>query len=61
MVCCGICNILFLIKMVEGNDAPPQVDAPFSPLGKTVGLLLWMLKSYFHTGKYVYETWAFVC
>jgi hypothetical protein len=39
--------------MVEGKDAPPQVDVLFSPLGKTLGLLLQMLKSYFHTGKYV--------
>ncbi len=50
---CGICNILFSIKMVQGKDAPPQLDIPFSPHGKMVGLLLRMLKSYFHTGKYI--------
>jgi hypothetical protein len=43
--CCGICNILFSIEMVEGKDAPPQIDVPFSPLGKTVGLPLRMSKS----------------
>ncbi len=37
--------------MVEGKDAPPQVDKPFSLHGKMVGLLLRMLKSYFHTGE----------
>ena len=51
--CCGLCNILFSIEMVEGKDAPPEVDVPYSPHGKTVGLLLRMLKSYFHMGKYV--------
>jgi hypothetical protein len=53
MACCGICSILFSIKMVEGKDAPPQLDVPFSLHGKTVSLLLRMLKSYFHTGKYI--------
>jgi len=51
--CCGLCNILFSIEIIEGKDAPPQVDVPYSPHGKTVGLLLQMLKLYFHTGKYV--------
>jgi hypothetical protein len=50
---CSLCNILFLIKMVKGKDAPPQVDVPFSPYGKIVGFLLQMLKSYFYTENYV--------
>jgi hypothetical protein len=50
--CCGLYNILFSIEIVEGKDAPSQVDVPYSPHGKTVGLLMRMLKSYFHTGKY---------
>jgi hypothetical protein len=59
--CCGLYNILFSIEIVEGKDAPSQVDVPYSPHGKTVGLLLRMLKSYFHTGKYAYWTRASVC
>jgi hypothetical protein len=39
--------------MVEGKDAPPEVDVPYSAHGKTVGLLMRMLKTYFHTAKYV--------
>ncbi len=39
--------------MVEGRDAPPELDVQYSHLGKTVGLLMRMLKSYFHTAKYV--------
>ena len=51
--CCGLSTILFVIEMVEGRDAPPELDVQYSHLGKTVGLLMRMLKSYFHTAKYV--------
>ena len=53
MACCGLCNIIFSIKLVKGKDAPPEADVPYSPHGKTVGFLLRMLKSYFHMGNYV--------
>jgi hypothetical protein len=44
---------MFLIEMVEGKDVPPEVDTMFSHHGKTVGLLMRMLQSYFHMGKYI--------
>ena len=39
--------------MVEGKDAPSLLCRPFDTLGKTVGLLLWILQSYFGTGRYI--------
>ena len=40
--------------MVEGKDRPPERGrAEFNVLGKTVGLLLRMLKSVFNTGRYI--------
>jgi hypothetical protein len=51
---CGKSHILFSLELVEGKDHPPQLQTEFDNLGgKTVGLLLRMLKSYFATGKYV--------
>ena len=46
-------NILFLIELVEGKDAPPQVARDFENSGKTGGLLLRMRRAYHHTGRYV--------
>ena len=52
--CCGKSNILFSLELVEGKDRPRQLMTEFDNLGgKTVGLLLRMLKSYFASGKYV--------
>ena len=52
--CCGKSHILFSLELVEGKDHPSQLQTEFDNLGgKTVGLLLRMLKSYFATGKYV--------
>ena len=53
MACCGLYNIIFLIKLAKGKNAPPEAVVPYSPHGKTVGVLLRMLKLYVHTGKYV--------
>ena len=40
--------------MVEGKDQPQELGTPeFAGYGKTAGLMLRMLKSYFGTGKYV--------
>ena len=51
---CGKSHILFSLELVEGKDHPSQLQTEFDNLGgKTVGLLLRMLKSYFATGKYV--------
>ena len=51
--CCGLSTIMFVIEMVEGKDAPSLLCWPFNALGKTVGLLLQMLQSYFGTGRYI--------
>jgi hypothetical protein len=52
--CCGLSHIMFALELVEGKDHPAQLPSEFDNMGgKTVGLLLWMLKSYFGTGKYV--------
>jgi hypothetical protein len=44
---------MFLMEMVEGKDHPPQVSERWSKLGKTMGLLMRMLSTYFSTGWYV--------
>jgi hypothetical protein len=41
------------MEMVEGKDHPPQIAERWSELGKTTGLLMRMLSSYFSTGRYV--------
>lgn len=52
--CCAKSGILFSMEIVEGKDAPPNRRLAYDNLGgKTTGLLLRMLESYFHTGKYV--------
>jgi len=52
--CCALSGIMFVIELVEGKDRPKEMAPPeFENLGKTVGLLLRMLKSVFHTGRYV--------
>jgi hypothetical protein len=44
---------MFSMEMVEGKDHPPQVAERWSKLGKTAGLLLRMLATYFSTGRNV--------
>ncbi len=44
------------MEMVEGKDHPPQVAERWSEFGKTTGLLLRMLATYFLTGRYVILT-----
>jgi hypothetical protein len=51
--CCGLGNIMISIELVEGKDAPPQIRKQFEQYGKTAGLLLRMLQSYFHTARYI--------
>ncbi len=53
--CCGLSGIMFSVEMVEGKDRLPDLGVPEfeSVVGKTGGLLLRMLKSYFNTGRYV--------
>ena len=38
--CCGLSGILFAFELVEGKDAPPQIEVPHAQHGKTTGLLL---------------------
>jgi hypothetical protein len=51
--CCGLSGIMFSMEMVEGKDHPPHVAERWSELGKTTGLLLQMLATYFSTGWYI--------
>ena len=51
--CCGVSGIMFSMEMAEGKDHPPQVFENYSSLGKTSGLLMRMLTSFFSTGRYV--------
>ncbi len=44
---------MFVMEMVKGKDHPPQVVPRYSELGKTTGLLMRMLQSYFSMGRYV--------
>ena len=51
--CCGLSGILFSMELVEGKDHPPQIQERYSEHGKTTGLLMRMLTTYFTTGRYV--------
>ena len=54
--CCGKSGIMFSIEMVEGKDKPAErgtLTEFEDQCGKTGGLLLRMLRSYFNTGRYV--------
>jgi hypothetical protein len=52
--CCGLLGIMFVMEMVEGKDHPPQVAERYSEeLGKTTGLLMRMLQSYYASGRCV--------
>ncbi len=50
---CALTYILFSIELVKGTDSPPQVVRDFDAHGKIGGLLLRMLWSYHHTGRYM--------
>ncbi len=54
-MCCGKSGVMIYVEMVEGKDRPRELRASeFEDHGgKTVGLLLRMLKKYFSTGRYV--------
>lgn len=41
------------MELVEGKDHPPQIQERWSELGRTTGLLMRMLSTYFTTGRYV--------
>jgi hypothetical protein len=60
MSCCGLLGIMFSIELVEGRDAQPEIQVLNVEHGKTMGLLLRMLTSYFYTGKYVILDLGFV-
>ena len=52
---------MFVVELVEGKEHPHQDGSlEFEDLGgKTVGLLLCMMKSYFATGRYVILDYIF--
>ena len=52
---CALCVILLVVELVEGKAHPRQAGPlEFEYLGgKTVSLLLHIMKSYFSTGRYV--------
>jgi Transposase IS4 len=52
-ICCGHSGIMFAVELVEGRDHPPNVPIEFDEKGKTVGLLLRLTRSIWHTGKVV--------
>jgi hypothetical protein len=47
--CCGMVGIKFWAELVEGKNARKEYD----DLGKTVGLLLRMMKPIWNTGKVI--------
>ena len=51
--CCALSGIMFVIELVEGKDHPSQLTVAYEHLGKTVGLMLRCLQSYFASGRYV--------
>ena len=59
--CCALSIILFVVESVEGKEHPRQSGPlEFEYLGgKTVGLLLCMIKSYFAIGRYVMIDYGF--
>ena len=54
-ICCGLSGIMCAIELVEGKDRPKELGKPdgYSKGGATVGLLLRLTKSLYHTGKCV--------
>ena len=51
---------MFMIEIVEGKDQPNEMGKPqYEELGESVGLLLCLLASYFHTARYVVLDYGF--
>jgi hypothetical protein len=52
--CCGMSGIIFQVEIVEGKDRPHKLGGrEYNELGKTVGLLLWITKPIWNTGKVI--------
>ena len=51
-ICCGICGILFALKLVEGKDHPVELPSP-PDNKKTTHLLLELCRSLYGSGKMV--------
>ncbi|KAL7502075.1 hypothetical protein ACHAXN_000162, partial [Cyclotella atomus] len=50
---CALCGLMFSIELVEGKDRPAQLrNQKYDAYGKTAGLLLRMLETYFASGRY---------
>lgn len=53
-ICCAKCGIMYRMEIVEGKDRPHQMGPKeYDEHGSTVGLMVRMTKSIWHTGKYV--------
>jgi hypothetical protein len=52
-MCCGLSGIMFSMELVKGKDRPHQIPERWSELGRTTGLLMRILSSYFTMGRYV--------
>ena len=54
-MCCGLSGVMVAIELVEGKDRPRELGQPeYKNLGgKTIGLLLRLLKNYFGSARYV--------
>ena len=53
-ICCAVSDILYCVELREGKDGPK--DRPSDPTNekdKTVGLLLWLCKNLYSSGKIV--------
>ena len=51
--CCGMSGVMISTELVEGKDAPPDIQVRNAEHGKTTGLFLRMLTTYYYTGTYV--------
>lgn len=52
-ICCAKSGVMWALEIVEGKDAPPQVEPEHNDKGKTVGLLLRLTRQLYGTGKVV--------
>ena len=46
-------TIMFSVELVEGKDSPTTIPVEFKEKGRTAGILLRMLQTYFYTGWYM--------
>ena len=52
-ISCAKSGVMFAVELREGKDQPSDIPKSFNDLGKTVGLLLRLTTSIWHTGRVV--------